>query len=726
MSTDLALELADLLDRYRAARHALETVTTMIAAQPAAAVGAATRIGRANEFIDQRVMSLSADDETTARARVWIANASLLAVTETADDPRICESLVHARDELELAGDTFAPVTDLQLAIAARRAHQPGVASVALERAADRVTGAGLNHLEGELFRESVVLALSNPEDPDAAALTTRFSQIPERVILGDYVTTAYIDESYALSAVARGDVSEALGFLTKAIERVLAERSRDDLPKWDERGLTIEETALHHVVARLSHELGADDDELRAYRVAVRLAERIRAGWQVGHDEGNDPFWPLFRQLFVGAAGSAARIGESAARVAFEIVEISKRSGLAGSLLLSAEIWESLGADLAERITALEEASRFNDASLLRPDLRAEVSEVFSDLILPDEIDVDGVLESVKQVQVLDYFVTSEPDELPSGIVVWIDCGKPRSVVPFSIAEADRAWVDGGMLSGPGTRLVRLGATLLPAALAERLRAEPDTSLVISPDGPLTLMPWPALVPPRTDRHLVESCTPQLTPAVSLAESGRRTARRHAPGQSDGVLAVLPRNSPVRQNLRAIEVEARHVAVENAAMNRKTLEDSLRERRFGALYACAHGQGVGLQQFIDLDGEACSAAWAMTLPWPPLVVLISCQVGAPELRAARHPMGLVVSCLARGAERVVGAVGELIPDDGIRDTLLHTLVNDGDVVEALAVGQREFLERWRSKGVMGGSVGALNPNLWALPAVYSLGPAPR
>lgn len=234
------------------------------------------------------------------------------------------------------------------------------------------------------------------------------------------------------------------------------------------------------------------------------------------------------------------------------------------------------------------------------------------------------------------------------------------------------------------------IAQALFPGSWREMLRPASGTGkheLLIVPDGPIASLPIGAL-PGADGRPLLESVSVALVPALSMLNLPTGQPERSSQGGQR--IAVVHRDDRQASGLRGTAREAEHWL--NASRRMRVIEADDQAGIEAALQAqpppdvitiSAHGtpgqrevttgQPVLSAEVRLRDGTVLSEESALRLPWPPLVILASCWVGAGSARTGREPSGFPLSCLLRGATTVIGGTAP-IPEDQTADILCRII----------------------------------------------------
>ncbi|MFJ5643684.1 CHAT domain-containing protein [Streptomyces sp. NPDC093223] len=198
----------------------------------------------------------------------------------------------------------------------------------------------------------------------------------------------------------------------------------------------------------------------------------------------------------------------------------------------------------------------------------------------------------------------------------------------------------------------------LIPPAWWEALLADSDVDgheLFVVPDGPLSYLPFAALLAP-DGRPVVEHLTVSFLPALAYLRA------EPDPAATGPVSVVVVHREPHLEGADLEEASwvsvAPHLTVREAT-GRKTLVDALQERPSPqAVVVSTHGVAGGLSSALQLaDGTVLSAAAALNIAWPSSVFLASCWVNGMDIATGREPFAMPMACLLRGASTVIGGL---------------------------------------------------------------------
>lgn len=215
-----------------------------------------------------------------------------------------------------------------------------------------------------------------------------------------------------------------------------------------------------------------------------------------------------------------------------------------------------------------------------------------------------------------------------------------------------------------------RTACSILPSTLQDVLERTAAAigrlpRLLVVPDGPVTGLPLPGLTMPSGDM-LVDRAVVALTPTLSLLAN------------HDGVDSRPPTQPPIVVT-HIDDASFEHAIEEVAAWRRQRGRATVRDTRDRAELAHAlrtpprpdlvvisvHGYRgapndgpTPLRKYLGLrDDSVLSAAAALELPWPRIVLLPACWIMATKVTIGHSPLGLPIACMLRGAQTVIGGV---------------------------------------------------------------------
>jgi CHAT domain-containing protein len=477
-----------------------------------------------------------------------------------------------------------------------------------------------------------------------------------------------------------------------------------------------------------------------------LRITERIRDRWRV-ISRSRSPLSVAFRRIYGDVARTAAVLpGRPAAELGLRVVLSAKQSGFASRIRADrSEVAKTsfegrrlrnlidlvVAAETESAESALgDEATRDVAGGLenLRDQIQEAVSPMLADTVLPAPADVARLIEAVGDRYALDY--VELPDTV-SGAGAWF-----RTLIePDGTLAFDQLVLDGRLagfldrLRDPQVALWEIlpdvdwwdfGARLLPDRLRRslgRVTEDEPVELVVSAHSALSLMPWAALrIDERT--RLIERAVIAQTPVLSCL-SGAVTPPVAGPAVvqlvsgGDGVyvtrerLAWGIRDVDGHVPLCACALEEGSTPVDIAGTLAEALADVARP--WGFAHVASHGDGSGLGQALSLPRAPISAGRALTLHWPPAVLMASCHVGRLVNIEDAEPLNFVMAVLAGGGGCVVACIDEVSDvATGRLAAEIVTLARRGDVRLDVALRSAQLRRSWRPEA------------LWALLTAYS------
>lgn len=292
--------------------------------------------------------------------------------------------------------------------------------------------------------------------------------------------------------------------------------------------------------------------------------------------------------------------------------------------------------------------------------------------------------------------WVAATADDVQSGVIAL------RGKVKFSLTMA----TEGGNRRSLAKDWVTLGQALLPNWVLDRLT--PHTTLMIAPHGRLHALAWPALQMP-DGRPLVVHCTPVLTPSWHSLQL--LWHRPHRPNTAQGGLVALTefdgRYEPLPQVAHEIQAlpsqrlafslidrQATWKAVRALAQPNMGLAD------LAFLHIATHyapDEVTGRQSGLALaDGDVWLDQIVDLAPLPGLVTFSACSGAQQLILRGDEQIGLPLTCLAAGAQTVVGSLWPVLDQDSaemMSDFYRYYLAGQSPAA-ALAAGQRRA---WRA-----------------------------
>jgi hypothetical protein len=233
---------------------------------------------------------------------------------------------------------------------------------------------------------------------------------------------------------------------------------------------------------------------------------------------------------------------------------------------------------------------------------------------------------------------------------------------------------------------------------------------LLVVPDGPIASLPLAVL--PVRGRPLVEQCSIAMTPALGLLQAMEGSTRPAAGGLPVAVVHLNDADPNLPKTL--VERERwNSVADTIAVFDTKTRVD-LERALIGppkpdVVAISVHGVAGESADMLGAavvlrDESILTAAAALRLPWPPIVLLGACWVGAVKTSAGREPVGFPLACMLRGANVVIGGAVPIQDNRtaAILAQVISGLTTGSDVLGVVGAAQRTILD--------GMSLGAVRP----------------
>jgi CHAT domain-containing protein/tetratricopeptide (TPR) repeat protein len=514
------------------------------------------------------------------------------------------------------------------------------------------------------------------------------------------------------------------------------------------------------HALGQVERTRGRTSEALALFEEAVAALE-TQGRHLGGSDEERSRFRSHFQEYYRTLEDLLLLLGRE--REAFEVVERARARGLP-ALLASRDL--SLGADVPARLTierrqadlahdrgfralqapglAADERDRLarelGEARRAQEDVRARMrahAPRLAALRDPEPLDLAGARHAVEPGTLLlvyslgpgagrAYAVGPGPDDfavfaVPAGTdALRREVGRFRDRIDQHRSALGRASVDAASR--------RLSDLLLRPAAASIARA---SRLLVVPDGPLSLVPWGALVNPADGRLLVESTAVHAVSSATLygilARPSERTGPAAVVGFGDPVYAAPPAGDVVGTRARAAGLRLRPLPAtrREVAALRSLRDDALLlmgdaateekakvvGRDAAYLHFACHG-------FLD-ERFPLESGLALTTPRDPsegrdngflqawevletmrldadLVTLSACQTGLGEEMAGDGLLGLTWAFQYAGARSVLASLWEV--NDASTATLMtgfyRHLAGGVPKAEALRRAQADLLRR--------------------------------
>ena len=251
-----------------------------------------------------------------------------------------------------------------------------------------------------------------------------------------------------------------------------------------------------------------------------------------------------------------------------------------------------------------------------------------------------------------------------------------------------------------------RLGQHLFPPQLEPYLT--PDTWFFIAPHRLLHWVPWAALPIGARPQPLAARCVPLVVPSLFTATLLARRGNAGAASRSNGLLLAVEsfdgRHPPLPQVIREMEeltamlgaestvLHGEEAAWENLlAIHARTPLDT-----FAFLHLATHAFSdpfTGRLSGIALyDRDIWNDQLWELAPLPDLVTLSACKGLQSRIYSGDEHVGLAVTCLAAGAQTVVGSLWPVVDADAAHlMTRFYAHFLEGEPpARALALAQRE------------------------------------
>lgn len=265
---------------------------------------------------------------------------------------------------------------------------------------------------------------------------------------------------------------------------------------------------------------------------------------------------------------------------------------------------------------------------------------------------------------------------------------------------------------------LTTLGEWLFPPAIRPYLQS--DTTLLISPHGALHQLPWPILL--IREKPLVTTAIPVIVPSFHhLALLWQRAVASPHSSERGLLIAISDfqgRHSPLPEVSR--EAEAIHSLLGYCHQLRD------KEATWQNVQLCGDPAGLSAYQFLHVASHAFhdhhtgrisglalydqdiwhDELWQIA-PLPPLVTLSACSGNQSLIRSGDEPTGLATTCLAAGAQTVLGSLWP-IEDNGLTN-LMTTFYKNYLILPkpalSLALSQRQAWRQHRPVKHWGGFI---------------------
>lgn len=252
------------------------------------------------------------------------------------------------------------------------------------------------------------------------------------------------------------------------------------------------------------------------------------------------------------------------------------------------------------------------------------------------------------------------------------------------------------------------LGTGLIPQAVVALL--DPETYLLIAPHGILHRLPWAALPVAELQKPLVSVCIPATIPSLrTLATlwNSRQAPAAPCNGEKNGLLLAVShfagRHAPLPEvaqeahfisSLPGIEMqELRDERATWEALSQMAGEDGLSQFSFWHIATHAfHDALAGRLSGVALhDRDIWLDHLWQCAPLPQLITLSACSGGRSKVYTGDEHVGLTSTCLAAGAETVIGSLRP-VQDAGAAELMgefYRRYLQGYPAAHALALAQR-------------------------------------
>jgi len=256
---------------------------------------------------------------------------------------------------------------------------------------------------------------------------------------------------------------------------------------------------------------------------------------------------------------------------------------------------------------------------------------------------------------------------------------------------------------------LITLGEFLLPERLKEQV--DESTTLLIAPHRNIHRIPWGILAIKETAQFLVETCNPVVIPSLDcqtllwVRNCEKRTYR-------NGLIVAISNFHGRRPDLPHAINEARELMGQQDSGSRELLESAA---TYENLLTMAHQTGLSYYDFWHIASHAfhdpitgrlsgialydndlwLEHLWELA-PLPTLVTLSACNGTQSLVHEGDEHIGLATTCLAAGAQQVVGSLWPVLDESVILLMIdFYSQLQLGqDPAHALAISQRAALRR--------------------------------
>lgn len=475
--------------------------------------------------------------------------------------------------------------------------------------------------------------------------------------------------------------------------------------------------------LAKLAQKRGDTTEALTAYSAAMAALFQIRQGFTQPELVGSYLERP--NTMMTGAVHLAASRGEARHTLAF--MEEGKAQLAVGAFQRDLRPRDADSRALTRRLTELRAGIQWRQASvrdgrLSLAEYRAQVSpmqaaylEELTALERADAplawarrpFDLAAFRQTANQLGqwlALDWWdagdklvwVAATTDQIHSGVI------ELRGKVGFSLTMA----TEGGDRRSLERDWAILGQALLPPWVLKCLT--PQTTLIIAPHGRLHALAWPALQTPE-GLPLVARCMPVLTPSWhSLELLWRRTGR---PYSAAGALIALAEFDDRYESLPQVRREIQALPPDRLAFSLLDQQATWAAVRAQAhpetglshldfLHVATHfapDEATGRQSGLVLaDGDVWLDQIGDLAPLPDLMTFSACSGAQQLILPGDEQLGLPLTCLAAGAQTVVGSLWPVLDQDSadlMSDFYAQYFAGQSPAA-ALAVAQRRA---WQS-----------------------------
>jgi hypothetical protein len=495
----------------------------------------------------------------------------------------------------------------------------------------------------------------------------------------------------------------------------------------------------------------------------ALRITNRVRGRMRV-IARSRAPLAVAFRRLYGDIALLAARLSEAgtpdAADLGLRVALSAKQTGFAARIRADRNLMNDFVFGVLQEIVEIEDRDE-SDASFVAGDagarleqlhfkLKERVSSTLAETVLPVEVDLGEVRETLGARHALDYLEL--PHSLAGPPVLFRSLTSPGRPVCFERFTPDTAVADfftshrasRDLYDGISRDMVPHGATerrkpptwaamasLLPEPLLKELLVErrdrtTPVPLVISAHSWLSIVPWAAVevgVGVRLVERALVTQTPVLTcltgsgpAAIDGAGLVRLVGVDH---EGSEAAAVTVSRERVAWGLTAgsggvplsrADVRSGQVPV---PLPETRLTDVLtKDAGWAFLHVASHGgagpeeeaegERDGLRQRLLIPEQQITAAHALAMYWPTSVLMASCHVGQVVNAKDAEPLNFVMAQLTGGARCVVAGIASIADKEtgNVAHHIIRAVRDDGrSLDEALRSAQLDAIERKADAG---------------------------